>query len=119
MRTGSGCRSSTNSAAGSAGAGRAGAARSPPPRPRGPKAPHGRTAIAATTDGFELSRLDLEQRREGDVLGATQAGRSSSLRLLTLVYDENVILKARDEAAVLVDADPDLVGHPLLAAELA
>jgi ATP-dependent DNA helicase RecG len=77
------------------------------------------TAVASTTDGFELSRLDLEQRREGDVLGATQAGRSSSLRLLTLVYDEKVILKARDEAAALVDADPDLAGHPLLAAELA
>jgi ATP-dependent DNA helicase RecG len=76
-------------------------------------------AVASTTDGFELSRLDLEQRREGDVLGATQAGRSSSLRLLTLVYDEKVILAARDEAAALVEADPELAAHPLLAAELA
>src|SRR5439155_27093764 len=38
--------------------------------------------VAATLDGFELARLDLEQRREGDVLGATQSGRRSSLRLL-------------------------------------
>jgi ATP-dependent DNA helicase RecG len=77
------------------------------------------TAVASTTDGFELSRLDLEQRREGDVLGATQAGRSSSLRLLTLMYDEKTILKARDEATALVESDPDLSRHPLLAAELA
>ena len=42
-------------------------------------------AVAATLDGFKLSRLDLEQRREGDVLGAAQAGRQSSLRLLRLL----------------------------------
>jgi ATP-dependent DNA helicase RecG len=76
-------------------------------------------AVASTTDGFRLSRLDLEQRREGDVLGAAQAGRASSLRLLTLQKDEDVILKARDEATVLVEADPDLAEHPALAAELA
>jgi ATP-dependent DNA helicase RecG len=85
----------------------------------GTKARERLTAVASTTDGFELSRLDLEQRREGDVLGATQAGRSSSLRLLTLVHDEKVILRAREEAAALVDTDPELQGHPLLAAELA
>ncbi|GAA2574228.1 ATP-dependent DNA helicase RecG [Actinomadura fulvescens] len=76
-------------------------------------------AVASTTDGFKLSRLDLEQRREGDVLGATQAGRSSSLRLLTLQRDEEVILHARDEATLLVEADPDLEDNPGLAAELA
>nr|BFE34495.1 hypothetical protein GCM10010200_067460 [Actinomadura rugatobispora] len=76
-------------------------------------------AVASTTDGFKLSRLDLEQRREGDVLGASQAGRSSSLRLLTLLRDEEVIRHARDEAALLVEADPDLAEHPGLAAELA
>ncbi|MFI0353971.1 ATP-dependent DNA helicase RecG [Actinomadura sp. 9N407] len=76
-------------------------------------------AVASTTDGFRLSRLDLEQRREGDVLGAAQAGRASSLRLLTLQKDEDVILKARDEATLLVEADPDLAEHPALAAELA
>ncbi|KAB2337905.1 ATP-dependent DNA helicase RecG [Actinomadura rudentiformis] len=76
-------------------------------------------AVASTTDGFKLSRLDLEQRREGDVLGATQAGRSSSLRLLTLQRDEEVIRHARDEATLLVEADPDLEANPGLAAELA
>ncbi|GAA3951134.1 ATP-dependent DNA helicase RecG [Actinomadura viridis] len=76
-------------------------------------------AVASTTDGFRLSRLDLEQRREGDVLGAAQAGRSSSLRLLTLQRDEDVIRQAREEATLLVEADPELAGHPGLAAELA
>src|SRR5450755_4152048 len=48
-------------------------------------------SVAATLDGFKLSRLDLEQRREGDVLGAAQAGRRSSLKLLTLLADEDLI----------------------------
>ncbi|HLJ98321.1 MAG TPA: ATP-dependent DNA helicase RecG [Streptosporangiaceae bacterium] len=69
-------------------------------------------AVAATTDGFKLARLDLEQRREGDVLGAAQAGRQSSLRLLKLLADENLISLARDEATQLVAADPDLNRHP-------
>jgi ATP-dependent DNA helicase RecG len=72
-------------------------------------------AIAATTDGFELSRLDLEQRREGDVLGAAQAGRRSSLRILAVLRDEKVIREAREEAIALVDGDPDLGRHPDLA----
>ncbi|GLW62578.1 hypothetical protein Arub01_08220 [Actinomadura rubrobrunea] len=76
-------------------------------------------AVASTTDGFRLSRLDLEQRREGDVLGAAQAGRSSSLRLLTLLRDEEVIRAAREEATRLVDEDPELAEHPALADELA
>jgi ATP-dependent DNA helicase RecG len=76
-------------------------------------------AVASTTDGFELSRLDLEQRREGDVLGASQSGRRSSLRLLTLLHDEKLIVQARDEATALVAGDPELARHPALAAELA
>src|SRR5450755_4593659 len=52
-------------------------------------------SVAATLDGFKLSRLDLEQRREGDVLGAAQAGRRSSLKLLTLLADEDLIGSAR------------------------
>ncbi|MFD0691227.1 ATP-dependent DNA helicase RecG, partial [Actinomadura fibrosa] len=75
-------------------------------------------AVASTTDGFKLSRLDLEQRREGDVLGAAQAGRASSLRLLTLQKDEDVIRDAREEASALVEADPDLADHPGLATVL-
>nr|WP_240489943.1 helicase-related protein [Actinomadura atramentaria] len=76
-------------------------------------------AVASTTDGFKLSRLDLEQRREGDVLGAAQAGRARSLRLLTLLADEKVVTAARDAAAALVADDPELARHPALAAELA
>jgi ATP-dependent DNA helicase RecG len=72
-------------------------------------------AVAATLDGFMLSRLDLEQRREGDVLGAAQAGRRSSLKLLTLLKDEDLIGRARDEARDLVAADPALSGEPALA----
>jgi ATP-dependent DNA helicase RecG len=73
-------------------------------------------AVAATVDGFKLSRLDLEQRREGDVLGAAQAGRRSSLKLLTLLKDEDLIGDARKEAQRLVEADPALAGESALAA---
>jgi ATP-dependent DNA helicase RecG len=71
-------------------------------------------AVAATSDGFRLSRLDLEQRREGDVLGATQAGRRSSLKMLRLLADEELIAFARQEASALVEADPQLAGHVAL-----
>ena len=69
-------------------------------------------AVAATLDGFELSRVDLEQRREGDVLGASQSGRRSSLRLLSVLRDEDVIEARRDEATGVVDADPELAVAP-------
>jgi ATP-dependent DNA helicase RecG len=72
-------------------------------------------AVAATTDGFELSRVDLEQRREGDVLGASQSGRRSSLRLLRLLRDEDVIAEARQVALQLIAGDPSLSEHPALA----
>jgi ATP-dependent DNA helicase RecG len=72
-------------------------------------------AVAATLDGFQLSRLDLEQRREGNVLGAAQAGRKSSLKMLTLLDDEDLIGQAREAASALVDTDPELAGHPALA----
>jgi ATP-dependent DNA helicase RecG len=71
-------------------------------------------AVAATLDGFQLSRLDLEQRREGDVLGAAQAGRRSSLRLLQLLKDEDLIGQAREEATAIVSADAGLARHPAL-----
>jgi ATP-dependent DNA helicase RecG len=76
-------------------------------------------AVASTTDGFALARLDVEQRREGDVLGAAQSGRRSQLKLLSLLRDEDVIVAARTEASDLVAADPELSGHPALAAQLA
>ena len=75
-------------------------------------------AVAATTDGFELSRVDLEQRREGDVLGASQSGRRSSLRLLSVLRDEDVIHEAREVATAIVADDPDLDSHPDLAAQV-
>src|SRR3984957_16617802 len=71
-------------------------------------------AGAAPRDGFQLSRLDLERRRGGDVLGAAQAGRRSSLRLLQLLTDEDLIGQARTEATAVVSADPDLARHPAL-----
>jgi ATP-dependent DNA helicase RecG len=74
------------------------------------------TAVAGTVDGFVLSRIDLAQRREGDVLGTAQAGRKSSLKLLRLLDDEELIGQARDEAVELVAADPALASQPGLAA---
>ena len=71
-------------------------------------------AVASTSDGFRLAELDLEQRREGDVLGATQSGRRSHLRLLSLLRDRELIGDARTEAITLVEADPELTGHPVL-----
>ena len=71
-------------------------------------------AVAGTTDGFALARLDLEQRREGDVLGARQSGGRSQLRLLRLLRDEDLILQARDDAFAIVSADPKLERHPVL-----
>jgi ATP-dependent DNA helicase RecG len=76
-------------------------------------------AVAATTDGFELARLDVEQRREGDILGASQSGRRSQLRLLSLLHDEELIQQARDEAVALVAHDRELIEHPGLAALVA
>ena len=76
-------------------------------------------AVAATLDGFRLAEIDLEQRREGDVLGAAQAGRKKSLKLLSVLADEDLIVTARQEATDLVDADPDLAAHPALAAAIA
>ncbi|MEU8202863.1 ATP-dependent DNA helicase RecG [Streptosporangium sp. NPDC049046] len=75
-------------------------------------------AVAATLDGFELSRVDLEQRREGDVLGVAQSGRRSSLKMLRLLRDEDVIHAARLDAEAMLEADPELAGHPVLRAEI-
>ncbi|MEU8888861.1 helicase-related protein [Streptomyces sp. NPDC048442] len=72
------------------------------------------SAVAATLDGFELSRIDLEQRREGDVLGQAQSGVRSSLRVLAVIEDEEVIAAAREEAVQIVAADPELERLPEL-----
>lgn len=71
-------------------------------------------AVASTTDGFELSRLDVEMRSEGDVLGTRQSGFRSSLRLLSVVKHESVIVRARDSAERVVAADPTLDAEPAL-----
>ena len=71
-------------------------------------------AVAATTDGFELSRVDLEQRREGDVLGRSQSGYRSTLQNLRVLRDEETIIEARAAAEALLDADADLSTHDLL-----
>lgn len=76
-------------------------------------------AVAATLDGFELSRIDLEQRREGDVLGASQSGTRSHLRLLRVLRDEDVIEGARADAEGIIAASPDLSSYPGLARQIA
>ncbi len=86
------------------------------PAERGSPARDRLDAVAATTDGFELSKVDLEQRREGDVLGASQAGYRSGLRTLRVLRDEKTIVRAREVAIELLGADPTLRGEPDLAA---
>lgn len=75
-------------------------------------------AFAATTDGFALAEKDLELRREGDVLGAAQSGRASSLATLRVLKDRALIERAREYARALIESDPDLASMPDLAAEL-
>jgi ATP-dependent DNA helicase RecG len=76
-------------------------------------------AVSGTLDGFELSRIDLDQRREGDVLGRAQSGTKSHLRLLRVLRDEELIEEARRVAVELVTSDPKLETHPALAAQVA
>ncbi len=72
-------------------------------------------AVASTRDGFELSRIDLEQRREGNVLGIEQSGGRSSLKLLSVLRDEAVIERARAAATAHLADDPGLAHSPALA----
>jgi ATP-dependent DNA helicase RecG len=71
-------------------------------------------AVAATCDGFALANADLEIRREGDVLGNQQSGSRSSLRLLRVIQDADIIAAARTEARHIIDIDPTLQSHPAL-----
>jgi ATP-dependent DNA helicase RecG len=71
-------------------------------------------AVAATTDGFELARIDLELRAEGDVLGARQSGGRSGLRLLRVTRDGDLIAEAREVASGILANDPTFAAHPAL-----
>jgi ATP-dependent DNA helicase RecG len=72
-------------------------------------------AVASTNDGFELAALDLEQRREGDVLGRNQSGVRSSLKLVSILRDEEILEQARIAAVKIISSDPELVTQPALA----
>lgn len=76
-------------------------------------------AVASTLDGFELANRDLELRQEGDVLGSVQSGGRSSLRLLRVANDGDLIAEAREVAAALLEDDPALDTHPALREALA
>jgi len=75
--------------------------------------------VASTLDGFELAQKDLELRQEGDVLGSTQSGGRSSLRLLRVARDGVLITEARAIAQVVLADDPELLAHQALRTALA
>ena len=76
---------------------------------------HRLKAFASTTDGFALAEADLDLRSEGDVLGASQSGRTSGLDLLRVTRDARLIATARRQAERIVDDDPQLREHRALA----
>jgi ATP-dependent DNA helicase RecG len=76
------------------------------------------TSVANTNDGFELARLDLEQRKEGDILGAAQSGGRSQLRLLRVLRDESIITQAAEFAQKILEEDPSLKKYPELLTEI-
>ncbi|WP_122820822.1 ATP-dependent DNA helicase RecG [Varibaculum vaginae] len=73
-------------------------------------------AFTETTDGFRLAAIDLKLRESGNILGESQSGRASSLKILDLLADEAVISQARQDAKDLVRADPELEKHQILRA---
>lgn len=85
-------------------------------QPAGSDAMERLETVAATLDGFALAEYDVEQRREGDVLGRAQSGRGTSLRYLSVIRDVGIIEAAREAAAQTVLADPGLTGSPVLRA---
>ncbi|AWB86762.1 ATP-dependent DNA helicase RecG [Mycetocola zhujimingii] len=68
-------------------------------------------AVAGTLDGFELAQADLELRQEGDVLGSAQSGGRSSLKLLRVASDGDLIAMAREDAQHVLELDPGLDEH--------
>ncbi|MFN8127876.1 MAG: ATP-dependent DNA helicase RecG [Candidatus Nanopelagicales bacterium] len=83
---------------------------------RNPEATARLEQVAATTNGFDLATIDLQTRKEGDVLGTAQSGRMTRLRLLRVIRDEALIEQARQDVAELLDRDPDLQQHKALRA---
>jgi len=77
------------------------------------------SSVAATLDGFELARIDLEQRKEGDVLGRSQSGGRSHLRLLRVLRDEDLIQRAREVALKILAINSNLDHLPELKNEVA
>ena len=75
-------------------------------------------AVAGTVDGFRLSEIDLELRGEGDVLGANQSGTRSSLKLLRVIKDAELITRMRVAAGEVLFSDPTLEKHAVLAETL-
>ncbi|MGL3806077.1 ATP-dependent DNA helicase RecG [Paeniglutamicibacter sp. R2-26] len=73
-------------------------------------------AVESTTDGFLLAESDLQERREGDILGASQSGSRSTLKVLRVIKDSRLIERARDAAEQIVDSGRGLEGYPLLRA---
>jgi ATP-dependent DNA helicase RecG len=83
---------------------------------RRPEAVERLDRVAGTNNGFDLARIDLETRKEGDVLGTAQSGRMTRLRELRVIRDERIIEQARADVAELLDRDPDLREHKALRA---
>lgn len=83
---------------------------------RNPEATARLERVASTTNGFDLARYDLQTRKEGDVLGTAQSGGLTSLRVLRVTRDEDIIEKARADVAELMERDPDLRQHRALRA---
>jgi ATP-dependent DNA helicase RecG len=85
--------------------------------PEGSRAGQRLKAVAGTLDGFKLADLDLQERREGDVLGLSQSGRPITLRFLSLSEHREVIEAARELCESTYQQNPGLPGMALLAAQ--
>jgi ATP-dependent DNA helicase RecG len=74
-------------------------------------------ALVHSTDGFELAEIDLDLRGEGTIMGERQKGQND-LKLASLRRDREWVLRAREAAIEILDSDPDMVQHALLAEEV-
>jgi ATP-dependent DNA helicase RecG len=76
------------------------------------------TEVSKSNDGFYLAQVDLESRREGNILGTAQSGSKSILRLLRVLEDLELIELARNAAQATLTNDPELANNPALKVEL-